>query len=123
MRICKWLSLSAILVFVSACGRDEITLKNFDDKKWREDRFACSGSRAALSSLLMGQKEKILAHDEFDIVKVLGKPDENELYKRNEKFYYYYIEPSSKCNNSASTPKKLIIRFNAVGLAKEMLIE
>ena len=123
MHICKWLSLSVIVVFASACGRDEITLEGFDDEKWREDRFACTGARAALSTLLMNQKEKILAHDEIEIVRVLGKPDENELYKRNEKFYYYYVEPSSKCNDSVSTSKRLIIRFNAVGLAKEMLIE
>ena len=123
MHICKWLSLSVVLVIASSCGKDPITLEGFNDEIWREDRLACNGMRERLSLSLLEQKEKILAHNEIDIVKVLGKPDENELYKRNEKFYYYYVQPSSKCATAATSPKRLVIRFNAMGLAKEILIE
>lgn len=123
MRICKWLSLSVVTILLASCGKDPIVLDGFDDQKWREDRLACKGVREKLSALLLDQKEKLLAHNEMEIVEVLGKPDENELYKRNEKFYYYYVQPSSRCGNSSTTPKRLIIRFNAMGLAKEILIE
>jgi hypothetical protein len=112
-----------ILVLTTSCGRDEIRLEGFDSDQWREDRFSCAGRREQLSAALMNQREKLLAHDELEIVDVLGKPDENELYKRNEKFYYYYIQPAAKCNTPADQPKRLIIRFNSVGLAKEILIE
>lgn len=122
MRICKWLSLSVVVILAS-CGRDPISLEGFDAEKWREDRFACRGSREELSSLLLKQKQSLLAHNEIEIVRVLGKPDENELYKRNEKFFYYYVQPSSRCGKSSAAPKRLIIRFNALGLAKEILIE
>ena len=69
------------------------------------------------------EKEKLLALDEVQVIKVLGKPDRNELFKRNQKFYHYYLEPSEGCLNAVDTPLRLSIRFNAMGLAKEIVIE
>lgn len=70
------------------------------------------------------EKEKLLALDEMKIVKLLGKPDRNELFTRNQKFYEYFLEPSPECGgNSTKVAKKLVIRFNAMGLAKEVAIE
>ena len=69
------------------------------------------------------EKEKLLALDEVQVIKVLGKPDRNELFKRNQKFYHYYLEPSVGCSNAVDTPLRLSIRFNAMGLAKEIVIE
>ena len=44
------------------------------------------------------------------IISMLGKPDENELYKRNQKFYYYFIQSSKICSPPISdNPKKLVI--------------
>lgn len=69
------------------------------------------------------QKEKLLALDEMAIVKLLGKPDRNELYKRNQKFYYYYLQPGEDCSSFAGSAKRLAVRFNAMGLAKEIIVE
>ena len=121
MRIFRWLSLVAVLS--GACGGSSLELNNFDEKKWQEDRFACNGLRAGLSEVVLRQRDQILAHGEMEIVEILGKPDESELYKRNQKFYYYYVEPGPRCDNGNKEAKKLVIRFNAVGLAKEILIE
>jgi outer membrane protein assembly factor BamE (lipoprotein component of BamABCDE complex) len=70
------------------------------------------------------QSKKLLALSEQEVIALLGKPDENELYKRNQKFYYYFVQPSPTCTNAViQNPKKLVIRFNAVGLAKEVGFE
>jgi hypothetical protein len=73
-----------------------------------------------MADALLSQKDKLLALSELDIVEVLGKPDEQELYKRNQKFYYYSIKPSDKCGKEPAAPLRLVIRFNAMGLAKEI---
>ncbi len=72
----------------------------------------------------------MLALDEMAIVSLLGNPDQNELYKRNQKFYTYFLQPGPGCAaaNAApgdrdAAPKKLVIRFNAMGLAKEIIVE
>lgn len=91
---------------------------------WKDDRGACKGVREEMIPAIDQQKEKLLALREADIISVLGKPDENELYKRNQKFFYYNLQPSKDCSSSAvDAPKQLVIRFNAMGLAKEISIE
>ena len=123
MSICRWRNAIVLAVILTACGRDEIVLNNFDAQRWRKDGNACMKDRAALFENLLNQKSALLGHDEIDIVEVLGKPDENELYKRNQKFYYYYIDPARGCPGAVETPRRLVIRFNAMGLAKELLVE
>lgn len=72
---------------------------------------------------LKEQKNKLLALDEMEIINLLGRPDENELYKRNQKFYHYFLEPAESCAPSAKKPVKLILRFTAMGLVNEVAVE
>ncbi|MGC3946588.1 MAG: hypothetical protein QM762_19030 [Chryseolinea sp.] len=71
------------------------------------------------------QKDKLLSLSESEVVSTLGTPDQQELSKRNQKFYYYYLEPHGECatSDSSSRPMRVAIRFNAMGLAKEVRIE
>ena len=69
------------------------------------------------------QKDKLLALNERQVMKLLGKPDQNELYKRNQKFFSYFISPAPGCEASSESSKILVIRFNAMGLAKEVSVE
>ena len=70
------------------------------------------------------EKEKLLGLTEQQIITLLSRPDQNELYKRNQKFYYYYLEPSQQCvAATAGHAMQLVIRFNAMGVAKEVSIE
>ena len=113
-----------MLIVVCSCGKPLPELKYFNSTVWQEDRKACGDKRVAMLEAISTQKEKLLSLDELDIVKILGKPDQNELYKRNQKFYSYYIHPSKDCDQAqTSEPLKLVIRFNAVGLAKEVSVE
>lgn len=58
----------------------------------------------------------------MDLVDLLGRPDENQLLDRNQKFFKYYLEPGPNCDNPKVDAKKLVLRFNAMGLAKEVMI-
>ncbi len=121
----KWLSALALTVVLFSCGKTLPTLDGVDLKTWKEDRNGCSGVRSKMIEPLKYQKNSILALDEMQVVKLLGKPDRNELYKRNQKFFLYYLEPAEQCSTVQTiTPAlKLVVRFNAMGLAKEIAVE
>jgi hypothetical protein len=122
----KFALLSIALAFftLSSCGPSLPNFEGVDILTWKNDRKACAGERLKMKEAIVSQKDKLLALSELDIVGLLGKPDEQELYKRNQKFYYYYIEPSQECNAaSGEASLRLVIRFNAMGLAKEIVTE
>jgi hypothetical protein len=118
----KWLS---VLIFLScvSCGKPLPELTGMDLPTWKGDKNACSNKRIGMQNALQHQKEKLLALDEGKIIKLLGKPDQNELYRRNQKFYTYFLSPAPMCASTVTPSKVLIIRFNAMGLAKEVAIE
>jgi hypothetical protein len=123
----KWLRLKhaffSLLILVS-CGKPLPTLEGIDLQTWKDDKDGCSGKRSSMLPAINSQSEKLLTLSESEIISLLGRPDENELYKRNQKFYYYLLEPSKTCSDTiAVDPKKLVIRFNAIGLAKEVVVE
>lgn len=105
------------------CGKPLPQLEGIDLKQWKDDRFGCNGFRERSIGLFSSQKDKLKGLSEDDILKLLGRPDQNELYKRNQKFYHYYVEPSTKCDSTKKSARQLSIRFNAVDLAKEVVIE
>jgi hypothetical protein len=99
-------------------------LEGVDQKLWKDDRNGCGHKRSLMTAAVKSEKNKLLALDEMQIVSLLGNPDRNELFKRNQKFYYYFIEPSPDCNlDSVKHSLSLVIRFNAMGLAKETVVE
>lgn len=118
----SWLSFS--LIFLFSCGKSLPELKGIDKESWVNDKGACKDVRSGMIEDVRSQKDRLLALSEMQLVELLGRPDENELYKRNQKFYTYYLEPGPTCD-SLRRPEalSLIIRFNAMGLAKEVVIE
>ena len=123
MRRLPLYSLLVIALF-TACGKQLPVLENIDLKRWTEDRNACLGFRAAMIKALENQKEKLLGLSEQQIIQLLSRPDQNELYKRNQKFYYYFLLPSKNCSpETLKRPLQLVVRFNAMGIAKEVNLE
>jgi hypothetical protein len=112
-----------LLILLSGCGKPLPTFDKLNLTKWKEDKNACLGDRSQSIASLQEEKDKLKALTESDIIKLLGRPDQNELYKRNQKFYRYLLEPGVVCGVDNSNPKRLTIRFNAIGLAKEVIIE
>lgn len=124
MHISKWLSALVLSIVFISCGKSLPSLDGVDEMAWKDDKGGCNRKRASMIAAIDTEKEKLLALDEMKIVKLLGKPDRNELFTRNQKFYGYFLEPGPECAGiSAKVAKKLVIRFNAVGLAKEVAIE
>lgn len=76
-----------------------------------------------MAASLKDQKEKLLGLNEKQLVKLLGRPDQNELYKRNQKFYTYYLTPGPECGTTITSSQILVVRFNAMGLANEVTLQ
>lgn len=125
MSTSKWYKHGIVpLLFLLSCGKSLPSFEDIDLQAWKDDKQACHGTRSSMIEAMENQSEKLLALSEQEVIALLGKPDENELYKRNQKFFYYFVQPSASCANSGTPhPKKLVIRFNAVGLAKEVAVE
>lgn len=115
---------SVLLILLSACNKPLPALEGFDKAAFEGDKNGCQGIRSTYELILSKQQEKLLSLRETQIVELLGMPDENELYKRNQKFYFYYLKPNSRaCGGADSSAVRLMVRFNAMGLAKEVTIE
>lgn len=81
------------------------------------------GKRVPFEENIRSQRDKLKGLSEMDLVKLLGRPDRNDLSERNEKYYYFFIDPAPGCESGDSTATRLIIRFNATGVSKEVAIE
>lgn len=120
----RWLNLILCAFILCSCGKDLPELEGIDLVIWKDDKNACNGKRAEMLQSMETEKSKLIALSEMDIVTLLGKPDQNELYKRNQKFYTYFVQPADACHSGQGNhPKRLVIRFNAMGLAKEVSLE
>jgi hypothetical protein len=119
----SWPSL-VIIVTLFSCGKSLPELKGINKESWTDDKGACKNVRSRMIDDVKSQKDQLLALSEMQLVELLGRPDENELYKRNQKFYTYYLEPGPTCDSlTGDEALKLVIRFNAMGLAKEVVVE
>lgn len=112
------LSLFLLLGLLGSCTKPLPTLEGMDVSKWKDDKNGCFGNRQEMEPALTQQMNKLKGLSEMDIVDLLGRPDENELYKRNQKFFSYYVTPGPDCQDPAELPTKLVIRFNAMGYAQ-----
>jgi hypothetical protein len=120
----KSLSILLFLIIFFSCDKPLPTLEGIDASRWEADKNGCQGVRAGMRGSIEKEKEKLLSLTQMQVVKLLGRPDQNELSKRNQKFFYYFIEPAPACGGATdSLSARLSIRFNAVGLAKEVAIE
>lgn len=112
------LSGFAIAFLLFSCSKPLPALEGVDLVKWKEDKQACQGKRLGMVIALRKEQSKLKGLSEMNIIKLLGKPDENELYKRNQKFFRYYIAAGPGCPDHEPNPDKLIVRFNAMGYAQ-----
>lgn len=117
------LSIPLLALLLFACGRDVPTLEGVDLEKWKKDKNGCLRSRQLMEPALRSEISKLKGLSEMDMIGLLGRPDQNELYKRNQKFYYYFISPGPGCDTADSVFHKLAVRFNAMGYAQLVSIE
>lgn len=115
-----------LLFFLNACTPSAPEIEGFDSYVWQRDKFGCSQEREAMLPTLMDAKEDLMGLRETEVIQLLGKPDEQELYERSQKFLIYYLEPGKKCTdteNRESRVSALHIRVNSIGLANEMFVQ
>ena len=123
MRNFKFYSLLLLAFMVAqGCNKPLPNLEGINLQQWRADKRGCNRVRTPMIGAIDGQKEKLKSLTENQIVSLLGTPDETQLEDRNQKFYYYYMEPAPFCEKPTSRPKKLILRFNAMDLVYETYV-
>ena len=116
------LKLGVFCLLFVACSSDQLDLKNFDEAKWQADEFGCNHARLEMIDDLKSVKDKLKGLNQNEVTELLGKPERHELYKRSQKFFYYQISPDESCSKPSVEDIYLSIRFNATGLAKEVII-
>ena len=116
------LSALLFLVLISSCSKPLPTLEGMDLNKWKDDKNGCAGMRQTMEEALQKEHTKLKGLSEMNIIEMLGRPDQNELYKRNQKFFYYYIRPGILCSSPEPVLLRLQVRFNAMGYAQLVAI-
>lgn len=114
----------AVVLFTGlvACSPAPDTLGRLDLKKWRRDRNSCKNERKELADDFKAEQKQLLGKFIDDVGELLGRPDIQQLGDRNTKFYVYFLEKGVQCDDIAkkSEAKKVILKFNAVGLLSEI---
>ena len=118
MRLSKLIILLSL--FSMGCGNQSV-LEGFNDKEWKEDAMGCNANRKGLIDDLMLRKADLQGMGQTEISSTLGDPDRHELYSRNKKAFVYFISPGPECEQSVENPAKLIIRFDGLRRAKEII--
>jgi len=113
-----------LLYAISGCGT-VIEIEEFSSEIWKSDRNGCNGKRTEEIEALLGAKDQLLGKSEPEILLLLGRPDKNELYRRSQKFFIYYIDPAPACTGDSlneSGAKYLSVRINAIGYVNEIYL-
>ena len=105
-------------LLLMSCTFDSKQLSALESKKWKSDNIGCDGYRKNVYKAVFDEFELIKGTNEIGFVKLFGKPNEIVLYDRGQKFYIYYVQ----CKSNTDLTKSLKIRFNALGLASEIVV-
>lgn len=120
----KTLCLIIIIPLLFFSCQERVSIEGFNEALWKQDLLACEGVRKDYIPILSQEKELLMGLSESRILELLGKPDFQELYGRNQKFYYYFIEAGPQCESGklGTNEGTFQIRFNALGYANEIII-
>ena len=112
-----------LLPFIFVACNSSIHIDGFSAEEWKADKNGCLQKRSKEIDILIDGKSNILGQSENEILSFLGKPDRNQLYSRNQKFFVYYIAHKTSCDSIDDTESTyLSIRINAIGVASEMFV-
>jgi hypothetical protein len=114
------LPLLCCLLFAS-CSKPE-NLQKFDSETWIADTNGCNGKRQEMVAQFDSIRKDLYGIKEYVLRDVLGKPDDEELLTRNQRLYYYYLEPGTQCTESGVLPEanRVEVHVNAVGKVSEV---
>jgi hypothetical protein len=116
--------IGVCIVFATlGCTKGTVSLEGFDVQAWQNDKGGCKGDRVALVDQVEVVKNQLLGMKSEEVAELLGTPDKNELYKRNQKFFVYHIDPAPTCTtHRAENTRTLQLRFNATEKVNEVMV-
>ena len=113
-----------LLCFISLSCTPAPIIKGFRSERWIGDRNGCKGTRLTTVKALLEAKSQLIGLSEETIIRILGRPDQCDLFNRNQKFDIYFLEPGPNCGkNAIKNPEMLIIRIDALGKCSEVFSE
>ena len=106
---------------LAACGVPD-SLKGFDSETWKNDRYACNGKRQGMTGEFEKIRRELYGKKEYVVRNLLGKPDSESLLERNQRIYYYYLEPGTQCEQrrGMSEANWVEVRINPTGKVSEV---
>ena len=123
-----FLVIIAILIgyYVSYYNKKAPEIKGMNYSLWKNDKYGCKSDRENLVDLIISNRDKFLKYNQNQIINILGKPENQTLYERGQKFFYYYVKYHPKCDKKNALPEeeqiKLEIRFDALNRSKEIFV-
>ena len=102
-----------------ACSSNN-SLENFDKKTWVNDAKGCKNERLKYLESIEKQKETLKGLSQAQVVAILGKPDSQELLKRNAKTFTYFVSQGLQCGSGTKDGTALIIHFGALNYVSEL---
>lgn len=112
-----------LIAFIASCSpaldAGKINLEN-----WKADRYGCKGLRIQDLDELQQIKNNFLGANNQALIKTFGRPDRVELFDKNQSFFFYFLEPSSNCENvkTEKEPLRVLFRMNALSKVSEVNI-
>lgn len=112
-------------VAVTGCSAPPDRLGPLDLAKWRSDRNGCQGVRTALVEDFKAVRQELKGQSANEIGKILGRPDNELLDDRNQKFYIYFLEKGPHCQDPRlkTQSRSVALRISAIGLVTEITFQ
>ena len=123
--MCKIMVWLVVLAGLGGCTTQPIDIAGVDEAAFRADPGGCRGVRSQMKEALFTHDSRLRGLTQEEIYATLGKPDRQDLATRSQKYFVYFLEPSSLCTDKAasSRPLTLLIRFSAINRASEISYE
>ena len=128
IKLLLFLIIISVLIgyYVSYYNKKAPEIKGMNYSLWKSDKYGCKSDRENLVDLIISNRDKFLKYNQNQIINILGKPENQTLYERGQKFFYYYVKYHPECNKKNALPEeeqiKLEIRFDALNRSKEIFV-
>ncbi|MFD2245072.1 hypothetical protein [Pontibacter ruber] len=118
----RFLVSPALLILLLVSCSEPARIEGFDSDTWKSDKFACKGNRQQMVEKFEDIRRSLYGRTENDIKDILGKPDGEQLMRRGQRVFYYYLEPGTQCTvkGKLSEANRAEVRFNALHKVSEI---
>ncbi|AFL85454.1 hypothetical protein Belba_2924 [Belliella baltica DSM 15883] len=123
MRSICFLAFIAFSLLLNSCS-GKLEVGDIDLVNWKNDRYGCNGLRIQQLDEIQKMKNDFLGANNQQLIKTFGRPDRVMLVDKSQSFFFYFLDPSDKCENfnSDEAPLKVMFRLNAINKVSEVTI-